>query len=286
MNLILGILIVVACIAGGYTMEGGHLAALYQPAEFVIIAGAALGAFITSNPLRVVKKCVHGLGKMLKGSPYDRDAYAEVLALIYAILLKIRKEGMMAIEMDVEEPEKSAVFGRYPAVASNRRTTEFICDYFRLMVSGIMNAYEIENLLDIDLEASSHAAHKPSAAMQFLSDSLPAFGIIAAVMGVVITMAAIGGPQAEVGHKIAAALVGTFLGILLAYGFLGPVSKLLQNIAEDEEQFFACIKTCIVAYLNGYPPKMVIEFGRMSIAPDLRPSTRELEDYVQLPRKG
>lgn len=284
MNLIFGVVVVIGCIAGGYIWEGGHLIALFQPAEFLIIGGAGLGAFLISNSGRTLKECLHSLPRILKGSKYDPAFYMDALALMYALLVKIRKDGMMSIEFDVEDPENSTIFARYPSVAADNRTRDFICDYFRIMVTGNMNSFEIENLMDIDLETASHSAKKPADAFTHLSESLPAFGIVAAVMGVVITMAFIGGPPAELGHKVAAALVGTFLGILLAYGFVGPVAKLLQNVAEEEEQFFICIKTCIVAYLNGYPPKTVIEFGRMAMAPDIRPSCRDLEDYCQ-PRR-
>lgn len=281
MNIIFGSIIVIVGVLGGYSIEEGRIAALYQPAELVIIGGAGLGAFLISNPRRILKKCLLAAGKMLRGSRYTKEFYAETLALLYAILMKIRKEGMMGIESDIDAPYDSPVFEKFPRVLADKRTVEFIRDYFLIMVSGNMNAYEIENLIDIDLESAAHSANKPVEALTYLAESLPAFGIVAAVMGVVITMASIGGPQDELGRKIAAALVGTFLGILLAYGFLGPASKLLQNIAEDEEQFFTCIKTGIIAHLNGYPVRMVIEFARVSISPDIRPASAELDKYVQ-----
>lgn len=284
MNLVGGVLIVIGCLIGGYTWAGGHLLALFQPAELLIIGGAGLGAFLISNPGRALRECLHSLPILFKGSPYNKSYHMEGLALMYTLLAKVRKDGLMSIEVDVEDPETSGVFKKFPALVSNTRVLHFVCDYFRIIVSGNMNSYEIENLIDIDLEASSHAARKPSEVLTHLAESLPAFGIIAAVMGVVVTMSFIGGPPAELGHKIGAALVGTFLGILMAYGFVGPAAKLLQNIAEEEEQFFVCMKTCIVAYLNGYPPKTVIEFGRMTISPDIRPSFREVEEYC-VPRK-
>lgn len=284
MNLILGSLVVVGCLAGGFIWAGGHLLALFQPAELLIIGGAALGAFVISNPLRSLRECWHSLPQMFRSSRYSRGYYLESLALMYEILAKVRKDGLMMIEIDIEDPENSAIFNKYPRLLSYKRAREFICDYFRVIVSGNMNSYEIENLMDIDLETSSHAARKPSEAFAHLAESLPAFGIIAAVMGVVVTMAFVGGPPEELGHKIGAALVGTFLGILLAYGFIGPAAKLLQNQTEEEAEFFVCLKTCIVAYLNGYPPKTVIEFGRMTIAPDIRPSFYEVEEQC-VPRR-
>ncbi len=281
MNLFLGFLIVIGCVLGGFTMEGGHVAALIQPAELVIIAGAALGVFIVSNPMHVLKQCVISIARMLKGSIYGKETYKEVLSLLYSLLLKIRKDGLMTIESDVESPTESAIFSQHPSIAVNARVTEFICDYFRIILTGNMNSYELENMMDVDIETSNQTSRTPAEAITHLAEALPAFGIVAAVMGVVITMAAVGGPPDVLGHKIAAALVGTFLGILLAYGFLGPASRLLHNLAEEEEQVFTCIKTCIVAYLNGYPPKMVLEFGRVSIPPPLRPSANELDDYFR-----
>jgi chemotaxis protein MotA len=279
MNLIFGILVVIGCLAGGYIWEGGHPMALFQPAELLIIGGAGIGAFLISNPGRTLRECFHSLPRALKGSHYDLAYHMDALALMYTLLAKVRKDGMISIEIDVEELGNSSVFSKYPKITSDVRARDFICDYFRIIVTGNMNSYEIENLMDLDLDTASHSARKPAEAFTYLAESLPAFGIVAAVMGVVITMAFIGGPPEELGHKVAAALVGTFLGILLAYGFLGPIAKLLQNLAEEEEQFFACLKTCIVAYLNGYPPKTVIEFGRMAMAPDIRPSFREVENY-------
>lgn len=274
-------MIIIGCILGGYVWEEGKILALVQPAELVIIGGSALGAFIISNSVHTLKKCLHGLGELFTGSKYNRALYTETLSLLYAILQKVRKEGMMGIESDVDDPYRSPVFARFPKVLAHKRIVDFIRDYFLIMTSGVMNVYEIENLIEVDMEASAHAARKPHQALTFLSDSLPAFGIVAAVMGVVVTMGAIGGPPEVLGHKVAAALVGTFLGILLSYGFLGPAAKYMEGIAEDEEQYFTCIKTCIIAHLNGYPAKMAIEFARVSIAPDIRPSSTELDQLLQ-----
>jgi chemotaxis protein MotA len=281
MKLILGAILIIGCILGGYVWEEGKILALVQPAELLIIGGSALGAFIISNSVHTLKKCLQGLGQLFTGSQYNRALYTETLSLLYAILQKVRKEGMMGIESDVDDPYRSPVFVRFPKVLAHKRIVDFIRDYFLIMTSGVMNVYEIENLIEVDMEASAHAARKPHQALTFLSDSLPAFGIVAAVMGVVVTMGAIGGPPEVLGYKVAAALVGTFLGILLSYGFLGPAAKYMESIAEDEEQYFTCIKTCIIAHLNGYPAKMAIEFARVSIAPDIRPSSTELEQLLQ-----
>ncbi|OIQ88228.1 motility protein A [mine drainage metagenome] len=280
MNLLLGLLIVIGSVLGGFSIKGGHVAALIQPAELLIIAGAAIGAFVISNPAYKLKECIHAVANIFKGSIYGKEAYKEMLSLLYALLLKIRKNGMLTVESDIENPDESAIFIIHPKIMHNRRVKEFICDHFRIIMTGNMNSYELENLMDVDMEASNHTTRSPAEAIGYLSEALPAFGIIAAVMGVVITMAAVGGPLEVLGEKIAAALVGTFLGILIAYGFLGPASRLLHNLAEEEEQFFICIKTCIIAYLNGYPPKVALEFGRVSIPPPMRPVANELEKYI------
>jgi chemotaxis protein MotA len=281
MNLILGAVIVLACILGGYIMEHGHLEALIQPIELMIIGGAALGAFIIANPMGVVKKSFASIPKILKGSKYNKAIYMDLLALMFGLFSKIRKDGLIALEADIEDPEKSPLFSQYPSIVSDHHVLDFICDYFRLMVGGSMNAFEIENLMDLELETHHNEGHAPIAAIQGASDALPAFGIVAAVLGVVITMGAIGGPPAELGHKVGGALVGTMLGILLSYGFVGPMATSLGHQAEDEAKFYTCIKTCILAYLNGYAPQVAVEFGRKVLTSDIRPSFLELEEHVK-----
>jgi len=281
MNLILGAVIILGCIIGGYVLEHGHLAALIQPIELLIIGGAAFGAFMIAHPMSTVKKAFGSIGKILKGSTYNKAKYMELLALMYALFSKIRKDGLIALEADIENPEQSPVFSQYPGVMADHHVLDFICDYFRMMVGGSMNAFEIENLMDLELETHHQEAHQPIAAIQGASDALPAFGIVAAVLGVVITMGAIGGPPEELGHKVGAALVGTMLGILLSYGFVGPMATSLNNITEDEAKFYVCIKTCIIAYLNGYAPQVAVEFGRKVLFSGIRPSFLELEEHVK-----
>lgn len=281
MNLIVGAIIIIGCILGGYLLEHGHLAALIQPVELLIIGGAAFGAFFISHPMPVIKKSFASVGKILKGSSYTKARYMELLALMYALFSKIRKDGLIALEADIEDPEKSAIFTQYPTIMADHHVLDFICDYFRMMVGGSMNAFEIENLMDVELETHHQEAHKPIAAIQGASDALPAFGIVAAVLGVVITMGAISGPPEELGHKIGAALVGTMLGILLSYGFVGPMASSLTHQLEDEAKFYTCIKTCIIAYLNGYAPQVAVEFGRKVLFSDVRPGFLELEEHVK-----
>lgn len=281
MNLILGAIIILGCIIGGYVLEHGNLAALMQPVEVLIIGGATLGAFLIAHPMSVVKKSFGAIATLFKGSSYNKAKYMELLALMYALFSKIRKDGLIAMEADIEEPEQSALFTQYPGILADHHALEFICDYFRLMVGGSMNAFEIENLMDIELESHHQESHKPIAAIQGASDALPAFGIVAAVLGVVITMGAIGGPPEELGHKVGAALVGTMLGILLSYGFVGPIGASLTHRAEDEAKFYVCIKTCILAYLNGYAPQVAVEFGRKVLFSEVRPGFLELESHVK-----
>jgi chemotaxis protein MotA len=281
MNLIVGTILVVVSIFGGFLLAHGRLAALFQPAELLIIAGGALGAFIIANPMAVVKSAFGGVVRAMKGSGYSKARYMELLGLMYALFGKIRKDGLIALEADIEDPHKSPIFARFPGVLSNHHVLDFICDYFRLMVGGSMNAFEIENLMDLELETHHHEAQKPIGAIQNVADALPAFGIVAAVLGVVITMGAIGGPPEELGHKVGAALVGTMLGILLSYGFVGPLAASLNHQLEDETNFYVCIKTCIIAYLNGYAPQVAVEFGRKALFSDVRPGFLELEDHVK-----
>lgn len=281
MNLIVGSLIVLGCIIGGYVLEHGHLAALFQPVELLIIGGAAFGATFISHPMPVIKAAVGGVLGLLKGSSYNKERYMDLLALLYALFSKIRKDGLIALEADIEDPEKSAIFSAYPSVLADHHVMDFICDYFRMMVSGSMNAFEIENLMDAEMETHHHEAHAPIGVISGAADALPAFGIVAAVLGVVITMGAISGPPEELGHKIGAALVGTMLGILLSYGFANPIASAMTYKMEDEAKYYLCIKTCIIAYLNGYAPQIAVEFGRKVLFSSVRPGFLELEERVK-----
>lgn len=281
MNLIVGAVLVLGCIIGGFVLENGHLASLLQPVELLIIGGAAFGAFMIAHPMALIKKAAGSIPKLLKSSGYNKTKYMELLGLMYTLFNKIRKDGLIALEADIEEPEKSPIFSNFPGILSDHHAIDFICDYFRLMVGGSMNAFEIENLMDVELESHHEEAHKPIAAIQGAADALPAFGIVAAVLGVVITMGAIGGPPEELGHKVGAALVGTMLGILLSYGFVGPIATALGHQSEEEARFYLCIKTCIIAYLNGYAPQVAVEFGRKVLFSSDRPGFLELEQHVK-----
>lgn len=281
MLVVLGYVIVLGAVFGGFALAGGHLAAMLQPVELLMIGGAAIGAFVVGNSGKVLKATLGALPSCLKGSKYNKAVYMELMSLLYEILGKIRKEGLMAIEQDVEKPAESALFNRYPKVASDHHVVEFIADYLRLMVSGNMNAFEIENLMDNEIETHHHEAEAPSHVTQTIADGLPAFGIVAAVMGVVHTMESVGIPPAELGKLIAHALVGTFLGILLSYGFVGPLAGLLRQRATESTKMLQCIKVTLLASLNGYAPAIAIEFGRKVLYSTERPGFAELEDHVK-----
>ena len=281
MLIIVGALIVIGAVVAGYVLSHGHLIALFQPYEVLTICGAALGAFVSANPMPIVKRAIGGLSKLLKGSPFNQATYLELLSFMFDIFSKARKEGMMAIENDVEEPEESEIFKKYPAVLHNHHAVVFITDYLRLVVGGNMNPMELENLMEIELETHHHEAEAAAGAINAVSDALPGFGIVAAVLGIVITMGPLGGPVEEIGGHVAAALVGTFLGILLAYGFVGPWATAMGHMNAAEAKFFECIKVCIMAQVNGYAPQIAIEFGRKTLYSTERPSFSELEEHVK-----
>lgn len=284
MKFIIGFIIVVVSIIGGYLFAHGSLGVLLQPAELIIIGGSALGAFIIGNTGKVLKGVVSGFPGILTGSKYDKQTYMEVLSLMYELFSKARKEGLMSLEAHVEEPENSDLFNKYPAILKDHTALEFITDYLRLIVGGNMNAIELENLMDVELENHHHSADAPGTALVTMGDALPGFGIVAAVLGVIITMGAIGGSPAELGMHVAAALVGTFLGILLSYGFVGPMGNSMKAVAEEQGRYLTCIKMCILATLNGYSPQVAVEFGRKVIDHSDRPNFIELEEYIKQPR--
>lgn len=281
MKFIIGLLVVIGTVFGGYLMAHGQLMALWQPAELVIIGGGALGAFIIANPGKVISQVFKGVPSLFGSSKYNKKMYMDLLTLMFKLFSKARKEGLMALESDIDEPKESDIFNQFPKIIANHHVMDFICDYLRLMVGGNMNAMELENLMDVELETHHHEVITPSGAMQTVADGLPGFGIVAAVMGVVITMGYISEPPEVLGMHIAAALVGTFLGILLAYGFAAPMAKAMEFRAEEESKFFECAKVCIMSTLNGYTPQIAVEFGRKTIYSHLRPSFTELEEHIR-----
>ncbi|MDB5962000.1 MAG: motA [Massilia sp.] len=281
MLVILGYVIVCGCIFGSFVAQGGHLAALWQPLELVMIFGGALGAFFVGNNGKSIKATLAALPSLFKGSRHTKELYMEMMSLLFDVLSKVRKEGLMSIEGDIEKPEESPVFSKYPGVLSDHHIVEFMTDYLRLMVSGNMDAFQIENLMDNEIETHHHEGAVPAHCIAKLGDGLPAFGIVAAVMGVVHTMESVGIPPSELGMLIAHALVGTFLGILLAYGFVGPLSSLLEQKLEESTKMFQCVKVTLLASLNGYAPALAVEFGRKVLYSTERPTFSELEEHIK-----
>lgn len=284
MLVIIGYVAVLVAIFGGFALAGGHLGALLQPVELLMIGGGAAGAFLVGNNTKVIKATLKDLPTVLKGNKYNKDSYMELMALLYELLGKVRKEGLMSIEGDVENPGESPIFAKYPKVLQDHHAIEFMTDYLRIMVSGNLNSMEIENLMEVEIETHHHEAMISSHAIAKLGDGMPAFGIVAAVMGVVHTMESVGVPPAELGIMIAHALVGTFLGILLAYGFVGPLATLLEQKAEEGTKMFQTIKVTLLANLNGYAPAMAVEFGRKVLNSTERPGFLELEAHVKQKR--
>jgi chemotaxis protein MotA len=274
---IIGIVVVFGCIAGGYLMEHGNLKVLIQPAELLIIGGAASGTVLIANPLHILKQIAGGLGGVFGSSKFDKQQYIDSLKMMYELLTKARKEGLVALESDVEEPEKSPLFSKYKNFVSNHHLTAFVCDTMRMAVSGGVEVFDLDQMLEADMEVHHHGADQPVAALSTMADSLPGLGIVAAVLGVVITMGALGGPPEEIGHKVAAALVGTFLGILLCYGLVGPMAARMGKAAEEEHAFLLVMRVIIVAFLKGVAPIMAVEIGRRVVPGHIRPSFKEVE---------
>ena len=281
MLVILGYLVILSAVFGGFVAAGGHVSALLQPIELVMIFGAATGAFCVANSGKVLKGTLKALPSVFKGSRYTKGLYLELLSLLYDILAKVRKEGLMSIESDVDNPEASPIFSRYPGIQRDHHGMEFLTDYLRLMVGGNLNAFEIENLMDVEIDTHHHEGEIPVGALARMGDGLPAFGIVAAVMGVVHTMESVGLPPSELGRLIAAALVGTFLGILLSYGFVGPLSTLLEHKLNESTKMLQCMKVTLLASLNGYAPQVAVEYGRKVLYSTERPSFSELETEVK-----
>lgn len=274
---IIGIVVVFACIVAGYLMEHGNLRVLMQPAELIIIGGAAAGTVLIANPLHILKQIAAGIGGVFGSSKYNKQRYIESLKMMCELLQKARKEGLVALENDIEEPAKSPLFSKYKDFVNNHHLRDFVCDTMRMAVSGGVEVFDLDQMLDTDMEVHQHNATAPVAALSTTADSLPGLGIVAAVLGVVITMGALGGPPEEIGHKVAAALVGTFLGILLCYGLVGPVAARMGKSAEEEHAFLLVLRVVMVSFIKGVAPIMAVEMGRRVVPGHVRPSFKEVE---------
>lgn len=281
MFVIVGSVVVLAAVLGGFVLEGGPLLVLIQFAEFVIIGGAAIGAMLISAPQKLLMKIVNKAMASLKGSKIDRAMYLELLKLMYDLFQVIRKDGLLSLESHVERPTESAIFGKYPQIMSQPHLSVFMTDTLRLLVVGGISAHEIESLLDGDIEIHHHEGTKPGMILQKIGDSMPGLGIVAAVLGIVITMQAINGPPEEIGHKVAAALVGTFLGIFISYGFLQPLATNMDLANEDESRIFEVVKAGIIATAKSLNPIVAVEFARRAIPQDMRPTFQEMEEFVK-----
>src|SRR5271168_2752505 len=255
---IIGIVVVFGCVVAGYLMEHGNLRVLLQPAELVTIGGAAIGTVLIANPLHILKQIAGGIGGVFGGSKFTKQAYVDSLKMMYDLLNKARKDGLMALEGDVEEPDKSPIFSKGPQIFKNHHIRDFVCDSLRMAITGV-DAFDLDQMLDLDLEVHHHQAGLPTAALNSMADSLPGLGIVAAVLGIVITMGALGGPPEEIGKKVAAALVGTFLGILLCYGLVGPIASNMSKAVEDEHAYQQVLRVIILAFMKGRAQSLTVE---------------------------
>ncbi|MBN9663122.1 MAG: flagellar motor stator protein MotA [Acidobacteria bacterium] len=281
MFVLIGVAIVIGAIIGGYLMEHGKLMVLMQPAELVIIGGAALGTIFVGNPMHTIIGMAKAVLGALKGSPFTKTFYLEQLRMLNDIFVYARKNGMAKLESDLDEPEKSAIFTKYPGFLKNHHALDFFCDTVRMSISGGVGPFELDQLMELDMEVQHHEGSEPAAALTTVADALPGLGIVAAVLGVVITMGALGGPPEEIGHKVAAALVGTFLGILLCYGFLGPLASNIAKMNEGHAQYMGFLRMAILAFVKGTAPSLAVEFARRAIPTHLRPGFKETESIIK-----
>lgn len=281
MFLIIGSVVVIACVMGGYLLNGGHMAVLFQPFEILIIVGAAIGAFITSNRKPVLSATVTAITGLLKAERYDKEAYLELLSLLYSVFKLAKTKGALALEQHVENPNESTLFQRFPKFFSDHHAVVFLCDYLRLLTLGTDNHHEMETLMDEDIETFHEEHAAVASAVQTMADGLPALGIVAAVLGVIHTMGSITEPPAVLGHLIGGALVGTFMGVLLSYGFVGPIGAAIKARGDAEQRYFLCIKAGILAFMQGYAPSVAVEFARKALNTDVRPTFYEVEEAVE-----
>jgi chemotaxis protein MotA len=280
MFLLIGVGVVFVCVLGGYVAAGGHIAVLIQPFELLIILGAAIGAFIIGNPKWLIARAAKAMGQAMKGPAYTKEHYIELLSMLYQVLKLAKAKGMLALEPHVENPEESSIFASFPHFHANHHAMTFVCDYLRMISLGTENGYELEALMDEEIETHHHENDQVAGAFQTMADGMPALGIVAAVLGVIKTMGSITEPPEVLGHLIAGALVGTFLGVFMSYGFIGPIANTLKSTYEAETKYLQCIKAALLAYVQGYAPAVAVEFARKALLSDVRPSFYEVEEAV------
>ena len=274
---IIGIVVVFAAVIGGFLMEKGHMVVLLQPAELLIIAGAAIGTLLVANPMHIIKGVIAGLLGVLKGSSFGKARYLSTLKMMYQFLNKVRKDGLLSVEMDVEKPDESSIFKNYPEFLNDHHARDFVCDTLRTAITGGVEPFDMDQMMELDMEVHHHASMQPVDALTTVADALPGLGIVAAVLGVVITMGSLGGPPEEIGEKVAAALVGTFLGILLCYGVAGPLSSNMSKTADEHDEYLHVLRVLILSFLKGSAPMIAIEMGRRAVPAQVRPSFDEME---------
>jgi chemotaxis protein MotA len=274
---IIGIIVVIGSVIGGFLMEKGHIAVLLQPAELLILGGAALGTLLVANPLHIIKGIASGLTGILKGSPFNKARYLSTIRMMYQFLNKVRKEGLLSVEMDVEKPGESSIFKNYPEFLKDHHARDFVCDTLRTAITGGVEPFDMDQMMELDMEVHHNAASQPVAALSTVADALPGLGIVAAVLGVVITMGSLGGPPEEIGEKVAAALVGTFLGILACYGVVGPLASSMAKTADDHNEYLHVLRVLLLSFLKGGAPMIAIEMARRAVPAHVRPSFDEME---------
>lgn len=274
---IIGILVVFGAVIGGFLMEKGRIAVLIQPAELVTIAGAAIGTLLAANPMHILKGIAGGLVGVLGGSRFPKQRYLDTLKMMFDLFSKARKEGLISIENDVEEADKSQIFQKYPAFLKDHHARDFVCDTMRMAITGGVSTFDVDQMMELDMEVHHESAEAPTNALTTVADALPGLGIVAAVLGIVITMGALGGPPEEIGHKVAAALVGTFLGILLCYGMVGPLASAMSKRVGDEHGYYHILRVVMLSFIKGMSPILAVEMARRAIPAHIRPSFSEVE---------
>jgi chemotaxis protein MotA len=281
MFVIIGIVVVFGAVVAGYLMEHGNLRVLIQPAELIIIAGAAAGTVLIANPLHILKSIAGGIAGAFGASRFGKEKYLETLKMMYELFTRARKEGLMALETDSDAPDKSPVFSKYPNFLKDHHALAFVCDTIRMASGGGVEPFDVDQMMELDMEVHHHDAAQPIASLSTMADALPGLGIVAAVLGVVITMGALGGPPEEIGHKVAAALVGTFLGILLCYGLIGPIASSMAKSADEEHAYYHVLRVVMVSFMKGTPPSIAVEFARRAIPGHVRPTFQEMEKHIK-----
>ena len=277
MGSLIGIVVVFGAVIGGFLMEKGHLAVLIQPAELVTIGGAAIGTLLVGNPFHILKRLISSVMGVLSGSPFTKQRYIDTLKMMFDLFNKARKEGMVAIEADIEGADKSPIFSKYTNFMKDHHAVDFVCDTMRMAITGGVQPFDVDQMMELDMDVHHRCAGQPTGALNTVADALPGLGIVAAVLGIVITMGALGGPPEEIGHKVAAALVGTFLGILLCYGVLGPMASFMGKLNEEEHDYYGILRVVMLAFMKGVSPILAVEMGRRAIPAHVRPSFVEME---------